>query len=408
MSVDVNWETLTSGPDGLILAEKIRDFVHEKFQAISLPHFIKSVGVQTFELGTVAPEIEIKDICDPFHDFYEGVEDDETPTSEEDDDREAVLPNRMDPAEALREEKIIDDNLRRKNLQLASGDQRSLAGFRLRQDLGEVKGRLSSTSPAGISGGTSNLNYFHSQLASGISGTRTPLAAVAGAHHLPSRWLGEPPQEASNLKHHELISDSSRSSPLHRSPDLRGKYEMSTSTQAGIVSSQIHRESEQKTLDEELLLSVQPGYCEPRVEDVQTIFRVRYAGDIKLSLTAELLLDYPMPSFFGIPIKLKITGLTFDGIAVLASIRNKAHFCFLSPEDALSTLGTEPTDRSQGKHSRMDSLLQEIKVESEIGKRENGKQVLKNVGKVEKFVLEQVRRIFEDELVYPSFWTFLI
>ena len=53
-------------------------------------------------------------------------------------------------------------------------------------------------------------------------------------------------------------------------------------------------------------------------------------------------------------------------------------------------------------------LLRAIHVESEIGKQEGGKQVLKNVGKVEKFVLEQVRRIFEDEFVYPSFWTFLL
>jgi hypothetical protein len=27
---------------------------------------------------------------------------------------------------------------------------------------------------------------------------------------------------------------------------------------------------------------------------------------------------------------------------------------------------------------------------------------------VEKFVLEQIRRIFEDEFVWPSFWTFLV
>jgi distribution and morphology protein 12 len=53
-------------------------------------------------------------------------------------------------------------------------------------------------------------------------------------------------------------------------------------------------------------------------------------------------------------------------------------------------------------------LLQEIRVESEIGRKEDGKQVLKNVGKVERFVLAQVRRIFEEELVYPSFWTFLV
>ncbi len=53
-------------------------------------------------------------------------------------------------------------------------------------------------------------------------------------------------------------------------------------------------------------------------------------------------------------------------------------------------------------------LLREIRVESEIGRQEGGKQVLKNVGKVEKFVLEQVRRIFEEEFVWPSFWTFLV
>ncbi|KAI5302932.1 Mitochondrial distribution and morphology protein 12, partial [Ascosphaera atra] len=54
------------------------------------------------------------------------------------------------------------------------------------------------------------------------------------------------------------------------------------------------------------------------------------------------------------------------------------------------------------------SLLRHIQVESEIGRQEDGKQVLKNVGKVEKFVVEQVRRIFDEEFVYPSFWTFLV
>jgi len=55
-----------------------------------------------------------------------------------------------------------------------------------------------------------------------------------------------------------------------------------------------------------------------------------------------------------------------------------------------------------------DSLLQQIRVESEIGRKENGKQVLKNVGKVERFILDQVRRIFEEEFVFPSSWTFLL
>jgi distribution and morphology protein 12 len=147
--------------------------------------------------------------------------------------------------------------------------------------------------------------------------------------------------------------------------------------------------------------------------DIQIVAHVKYSGDLRLSLTAEILLDYPMPSFVGIPLQLNVTGLRFDGIAILAYIKKRAHVCFLSPEDAEAFVDQETVDvKSTGESARRQSqfggLLEEIKVESEIGERENGKQVLKNVGKVEKFILEQVRRIFEDEFVYPSFWTFLV
>lgn len=121
-----------------------------------------------------------------------------------------------------------------------------------------------------------------------------------------------------------------------------------------------------------------------------------------------------MPSFVGIPLQLKITGLTFDGVAVLAYIRKRMQFCFLSPEDA-ETLTSDafnadtPSKAGPSKQrGKMGGLLQEIKVESEIGRKGDGKQSLKNLGKVEKFVLEQVRRIFEEEFVFPSFWTFLV
>jgi distribution and morphology protein 12 len=146
-------------------------------------------------------------------------------------------------------------------------------------------------------------------------------------------------------------------------------------------------------------------------EDVQIVSHVKYNGNLKLTLTTEILLDYPMPSFVGIPLKLNITGLTFDGVAIIAYIRKRAHFCFLSPEDADALVGRQD-DISNGNEEPaqqpMGGLLEEIRVESEIGDKDNGGQVLKNVGKVERFVLEQVRRIFEDEFVYPSFWTFLV
>jgi len=147
---------------------------------------------------------------------------------------------------------------------------------------------------------------------------------------------------------------------------------------------------------------------EPNPQDIQVVAHVRYSGDLKLSLTAEILLDYPTPSFVGIPLKLNITGLTFDGVAILASIRKRAHFCFLSPEDADALIGREDDLKEANTPVTVGGLLEEIRVESEIGDKDHGGQVLKNVGKVERFVLEQVRRIFEDEFVYPSFWTFLV
>ncbi len=152
-------------------------------------------------------------------------------------------------------------------------------------------------------------------------------------------------------------------------------------------------------------------------QDLQTTLHISYTGTLSLSLTAEILLDYPMPSFVGIPLKLQITGLSFDGVALLAYLRqadtgkNRVCFCFLGAEEGRVVVGNgEGVERGEdrGGEGRMGGLLREIRVESEIGRQEDGKVVLKNVGKVEKFVLEQVRRIFEDEFVWPSFWTFLV
>ena len=165
---------------------------------------------------------------------------------------------------------------------------------------------------------------------------------------------------------------------------------------------------------------------------MQVVFHATYTGDVRLSMTAEVFLDYPMPSFVGIPLKLNITGITFDGVGILAYIKKRAHLCFLSPEDAEALVsggggevdleasemtarpgssgGTEIGTEKNGANgkAKVGGLLEEIRIESEMGETGEGKQVLKNVGKIEKFVLEQVQRIFEEEFVYPSFWTFLV
>ena len=414
MSIDLNWETLTTGPDGVALSEKIRDFVHDKFQTVTLPRFIKGVKVHAFEFGTIAPEVEIKDICDPLPDFYEETEDEE---EEEAEDSDGGWQSKNEQHDNLRERRRIDRDERTNGLPHITHpppyiDTR-LSGLRTGQAPGDVGSPFLGVSTPGIPGGTSNLSYFHSQLATGLSGTQTPLAAVAGAH-LPNGWpdYSNLPSAATARGHRHTPSGSSLSPPTTADASaqrlLRERASVSTLAPSTSTTRPQTRDGLMEETVEDEPSSPPRRFREPRVEDLQTVFRVRYSGDVRLSLTAEILLDYPMPSFVGIPVKLNITGLSFDGVAVLAYIRRRAHFCFLSPEDAYAAIGAEGVDEEHPNGMKMGGLLHEIKVESEIGQRENGKQVLKNVGKVEKFLLEQVRRIFEDEFVYPSFWTFLV
>ncbi|KAK2594332.1 Mitochondrial distribution and morphology protein 12 [Conoideocrella luteorostrata] len=436
MSIDLNWETLTSGPDGEALAERIRSFIHDKFQSVPLPRFIRSVNVHGFDFGDIPPELELKDITDPLPDFY----DQELGQDESDDgfgsDDEAAAHLAAERARhALAGGGGGGGDKKRPN-----GIKTALRNDMMGHDLGSP---FLGTSTPGFLGGP-GFNYFQSHLG---TGTHTPLAAVAGAHLGNNSWMGPGGLDSSDLhqaaSHHRNPSTSSisvdnLSANLEAAgPPLREKSSVSTlaptsvntsrppTRDAHITESAVEEEEE----EEEEGVDAAHGADgdgddlaqlrrEPRVDDVQAVFRIRYAGDIRLNLTAEILLDYPMPSFVGIPLKLNITGLSFDGVGVLAKIRKRVHFCFLSPEDALAAVGTGDEENTNGDEDnnssgrkgtgRFGGLLQEIKVESEIGERDGGKQSLKNVGKVERFVLEQVRRIFEEEFVYPSFWTFLV
>lgn len=434
MSIDLNWETLTSGPDGDALAESIRLFIHTKFQTVQLPRFIRSVNVHGFDFGTIPPELELKDITDPLPDFYEQeLEDDEDDEDEDEDDEESIAEReRLAAAAAIMEARKRENGLRE-----------ALKSEMSAHDLGRA---FLGTSTPGIFGGGPGRNYFQAHLA---TGTQTPLAAVAGAH-LGTSWMGSTVGSEAQTPHHSREASLSSIDNFQASldpgpgpgPSMGAKSDVSStlgpsspsrpSTSHGAVSGSAVVD------DEDESASRRGGTAsprrEPRVEDVQAVFRIRYSGDIKLNLTAEILLDYPMPSFVGIPLKLNITGLTFDGVGVLAYIRKRVHFCFLNPDDALAAVGPAAAEADEttttttitaaaggdlhasgGKKQqqqpgggRFGGLLQEIKVESEIGERESGRQSLKNVGKVERFVLEQVRRIFEEEFVYPSFWTFLV
>jgi len=439
MSLDIAWDTITAGSEGEALAEQIRDFVHTKFQQITLPKFINSVHVHTFSFGSACPEVEIKDICDPLPDFYE---DDESSDESEDagsvhvrDSRDQSTNQQQDYAE-LTAAQPTDNQAPRLNPELIT----RLAGLDIhgRYSTGVSRtaqsnagdhfpGLFPRSGTPGIPGGTSNLGYFHLPI-SGLSGAQTPLAAVASGTTFPqAKWYHDThsPIAPSNLHGRSVVgaqaARSQQQEPGTRpsnantipSPDLGSPF--SPSSPENHPKSFPHAEKVSDDPSQDSVSSPPPLHLHPsQPSDLQVVTRVRYEGNVGMTLTAEILLDYPMPSFVGIPLKLSITGVSFDGVAILAYIRKRMHFCFLDPDDAEALVGDQLVDDQRqdidrgGRRKTVAGLLQEMRVESEIGRKENGKQVLKNVGKVEKFVLEQVRKIFEEEFVFPSYWTFLV
>ncbi|OJD11883.1 mitochondrial distribution and morphology protein 12 [Emergomyces pasteurianus Ep9510] len=443
MSIDIDWDRATSGPDGELLAERIRSFIHDKFQQIVLPRFIRSVQVTSFDFGTIPPELEIRDLSDPFPDFYEEDDDEalsesseeQSPAREPVDRYERKVDSWRPNSPGSHEDQMHDRMGLNQTLRMSAGEERTgIRPLRSPINFGDINPYLFPRSGTpGIPGGTSNLGYY--MPLSGLSGSQTPLGAVARGNPFSSGWPESPFRNERARDIHGVRPSGRRSEVEPDSPQSRpstantGNTLFSRSSLSNTDSRQFHPShaipgSDRGQAHESNVPPAVPGtppddtpprrMREQKAEDFQVFCRTKYVGDISLSLTAEILLDYPMPSFVGLPLKLNITGLTFDAVAVIAYIRRRIHFCFLSPEDADTLIGPEPgssggdTLDPNSPRRKHISLLREIKVESEIGRKENGKQALKNVGKVEKFVLEQVRRLFEEEFVYPSFWTFLV
>ena len=405
MSIDIDWESLTTGPEGLALAETVRVFIDEKFQQVHLPGFIRSVHVHSFDFGQECPLVELKDISDPLPEFYES--DNNLSDDDEVDDGEPA-------AESLRFPQANGSihNTRQAANRPPDTDPH-IHGLRLFGSLADPAPSPfhSRAGTPGILGGTSNLSYFHLPLNAGISGSQTPLAAVAGGNSFAS-WPD---------KQYPASAGFSRPwSPSHQPPSSTDPLSRpSTSESYGHAPPSNFKSPPRTDHTAPSADGKKPSSpCAPSPLDTQITMHITYTGSVSLSITASLLLDYPMSSFASIPLKLSITGFSFDGVALLAYLRKKAHFCFLGAEDAHILVGAEGKSQRDGTSDivgstkngkdRLGGLIREIKVESEIGKREGGKQSLKNVGKVEKFVVEQVRRIFEEEFVWPSWWTFLV
>ena len=376
MSIDLDWSKLDDA-----LAEKVRDSLNERFQSLPLPSMLKSIEIVSFEFGSIAPSIEIQHITDPYPEFYED-------SYEDEEDREA---NESAPPDYTSQQ--YDDETMPPPSQFSSPDRRPHG----QRPLSYVEAWAPPFFPQGANvGGRPGQvfpPFFHAtpgMMGSGIT-TPTWMPGTGFAPHPPSRSVASSSAVDAESVHSPISTPEPNTSDTSTINSFRARSDTIDTTRSPPRDPrpQLHAlGSFSRPTTAQSTVAEPPQTSDT---DIQVIARIHYEGNPRAQIQAELDFNYPSSSFISLPIRLTLTGISFSGLALIAYIRNRVHFCLLEEED----------DDEKWEHT-----LREIHLESEIGER--GKGVLKNVGKVERFLLEQGRRIISEEFVFPSFYTFIL
>ncbi|KAJ3213340.1 Mitochondrial distribution and morphology protein 12 [Dinochytrium kinnereticum] len=179
-----------------------------------------------------------------------------------------------------------------------------------------------------------------------------------------------PDQETAELSHSEnSSSEETDSSNIYHGPghDMYGHSTTGTAIVDGsLVDELIERHADIMRRD----------------TDIQMEILVDYKGNMRISVSTELIVNQPTPAFMVLPLTLTLTGFSFQAVAMISYLGDRINFCFKEPTDG-------------------EGLFKDISIDSEVGDRD--RQVLKNVSKIEKFIVEQVRELVSRHLIYPNY-----
>lgn len=213
----------------------------------------------------------------------------------------------------------------------------------------------------------------------------------------------------------------------HDPRDILKNFHAYSMNNVGLAHFSLGNESETPTnifAHNPLRPAITPGQKAVKREtnDLQTIIEIDYEGDLTMEVTVNLLVNYPSAQFITLPIKLHITDLVIHSLAAVAYLKKCIFISFLcdlndtkSEYFTKSNGGSERAANSPSAggnfvdysapttHERID-VIKSVKIESEIG--ELGNNVLRNVGKVERFLVDQLRKIIREEIAWPSWVCF--
>ncbi|KAK4698966.1 hypothetical protein P7C70_g7301, partial [Phenoliferia sp. Uapishka_3] len=351
-SVDLDWALLDSA-----LTQSAVNFLTAALSSAQKPSFLGDVSVSDFSFGDISPEVHVLDIRDIYKEFLEV------------DDEDQLQPPPPLP--------VSLDEQRARGREAGAGG-RAPTFFSRSNSIGDLQG----------------MGEHYS-------------ASASGSNRNPLRRPIPNPQPSSSFfspgLHGSFAAPSH--SPYHSATPPLDSFDRSPSNDYPSPSSPPPTPSSPSSLH-----SAQPT-SSSSAPSLQLHLRVSYTGNMQFGLSTSLLINYPSPAFMALPLKLLVTSLAFTGTFIVAfeGDRRRVHISILDPreEEGAEFLETSFAYAAGTRVPRTAgaSLLSGAVVESEVGQAE--KHVLKNVGKVEKFVLDVARGALESELVFPNFQTIL-
>ncbi|CAO3583945.1 unnamed protein product [Absidia cylindrospora] len=386
MSFDIDWSKLDDE-----LAGYVQQFLNRHFQAINKPAFIGDIHVTSFDWGTTPPTIEIVDITNPFPEFYE--------PEETEDDLDTDSPS-----------KTVNSTGDSKNSANPSVTHQPLSssptntGDPLFDSLENSSKHQYSEPPSSLSGVQQQQQQHQQRIQLLHSFHRSPLVA---------------PQHPFNNTRPMPSRSGSYFSPSPTSPTNSSYFDQRFASPF-IDNRQAWIDDQNRLLNPEMAnsssplsaLDSNPSPPPPSAPqttsvplqdisatqmDFQAHLLVSYKGDMSMTVLTELRMNYPSMIFMSLPIQLRVRSVEFEATALVAYIQSMNRVCVsmleADDEEVVSLRGKSAVG--------LESLLRQVQIESVVG--DEQKHVLKNVGKIERFIVDQLRKMLDDELVFPSY-----
>lgn len=388
MSFEINWAQLCQDEE---VNELIKEFIDRQLQGLELPPYIDNVKVTDFSLGTKPPAITIRHIGDPFNEFYETNDGENNEKwgaafmrpnlsrrhNGEESDSEEEKPEMMSHEVSISEDMPLNgesgyDNNRRANPFISL--------------------KRSTTSPESI------MPKIQSESRTYVHNYNVNNVGLGNLNNASTHTRTDSP---ANILHANPYTG------LKLNQKIYSRLELEKAFFSGNRISPNEMELEKPSKEE---------------NDIQIVAEVQYNGDMYIGISVNLLVNYPSSNFILLPIKLKVTDLDIHSILSIAYLKKSVFLSFLCDIDDnnFDYFSSDPhlSNRNRAQSSvgasggnfvdyvpraanreRID-IIKNIKIDSEIGDEE--RNVLRNVGKVERFLAEKIRDIIRDELAWPS------